>query len=665
MKRKEFIIIILILFSIGCKLPDRPVCNNKIFQKPGGIFQEEWFCYYKWGVSYINGGCYEAAINDFNTAIKSKPEDKLWFRTYGMHFIDYFPNREIGIAYFFLGNFKLAKKYLTISIKQEPSERAKYYLKQVTKSIIKPKTFFLSVPELNIYYPANSKHCAYSSKENKIIQTKDRIIHISGLASDNQFIDKIFINNIPILIEELKQKLYFKHSLILNEGKHFIPVTVKNLLGGEKKIVLQFNIDRSGPVIIIKNWQKDKKITGALIDKTNCVSLKANGRDIKIQKGSNIPFEVLLTRLDKQIELIACDETGNETKFQINYKLFAQDSQQLLLVENNSNSSLNAINMFYASKNLQKIKPEISLFELKSNENVYKDNIQISGLIKGKSDLENIKLYILENKLNKWKLLYQQNIEHSRLVAFNQFVQLNVGHNKLMISTQDNNNNQSVKILNISRNISEVMKLKYRSVMKLFPYSNNNTTESFKHIFLSNFLNRLFEKKRFQIIFEQDNDLNINILKFSQQTKIPVNLCCEIKMIQYNNNEIEVSILLEDVNSTKILLAEIYDNFSGDNGKIINNKIDELIKKIMNKFPLKTLKLNTKKHSLYETNIFNQNFPIEIKLIAFNYTKSDPLRGSNSIIVSDAIIKEKLQNGLCLIKLIKPDSGQARWVIPK
>jgi tetratricopeptide (TPR) repeat protein len=91
----------------------------------------EWFKLYDNGKKAMKNGNYQKASGFFQKALQSKSNDIQRVRTYGMHFSEYFPNRELGICYYHLGDIAAARKYLEISISQEPTQRAQEFLKKL------------------------------------------------------------------------------------------------------------------------------------------------------------------------------------------------------------------------------------------------------------------------------------------------------------------------------------------------------------------------------------------------------------------------------------------------------------------------------------------------------------------------------------------------------
>jgi TolB-like protein len=93
----------------------------------------KWYNYYEDGQKYMKMGSWERAIDEFRSAASLEFKDKPQFRMYGMHFMDYFPHREMGICYYNLGDVTNAKKSLELSMAFAPSKRAKEYLDKISK----------------------------------------------------------------------------------------------------------------------------------------------------------------------------------------------------------------------------------------------------------------------------------------------------------------------------------------------------------------------------------------------------------------------------------------------------------------------------------------------------------------------------------------------------
>jgi hypothetical protein len=91
----------------------------------------EWYKLYEDGIEAMEDGDYKTASELFIQAIQDNPDDDENVRTYGMHSIEYFPHRELGICLYHMGDKTGAQQELQISMKMEPSDRAKQYLSQL------------------------------------------------------------------------------------------------------------------------------------------------------------------------------------------------------------------------------------------------------------------------------------------------------------------------------------------------------------------------------------------------------------------------------------------------------------------------------------------------------------------------------------------------------
>ena len=89
---------------------------------------QTFFEYYEEGVKYAEIDSLNEAETCFKQALKFRNKDDKQARTYGMHFMEYFPNRELGILYYKGQHLDLAIDFLEKSMSDEPSDRAREYL---------------------------------------------------------------------------------------------------------------------------------------------------------------------------------------------------------------------------------------------------------------------------------------------------------------------------------------------------------------------------------------------------------------------------------------------------------------------------------------------------------------------------------------------------------
>lgn len=87
--------------------------------------------YYEDGQKLMAQGKWDRAIDEFKAAVSLEFKDNGQFRTYGMHFIPYFPHRDMGICYFNLGDAAAAKRELELSAAFAKSGKTTEYLAKV------------------------------------------------------------------------------------------------------------------------------------------------------------------------------------------------------------------------------------------------------------------------------------------------------------------------------------------------------------------------------------------------------------------------------------------------------------------------------------------------------------------------------------------------------
>lgn len=96
--------------------------------------RDAFYDYYEQGQAYMRGADWVRAIEEFKSAESLEFEDTRSKRTYGTRFIEYFPHREMGVAYYNLGDYESARKELDLSMSYMASERARAYLQKCAQA---------------------------------------------------------------------------------------------------------------------------------------------------------------------------------------------------------------------------------------------------------------------------------------------------------------------------------------------------------------------------------------------------------------------------------------------------------------------------------------------------------------------------------------------------
>jgi hypothetical protein len=105
-----------------------------------GLFAgSEWYRLYEQGLEAMQNEKYKEAAQIFREALEGNAIDNENVRTYGMHFIEYFPHRELGICLYHLGDTNGAINELQLSLSQQASDRAREYMRQIGGDVPPPQ----------------------------------------------------------------------------------------------------------------------------------------------------------------------------------------------------------------------------------------------------------------------------------------------------------------------------------------------------------------------------------------------------------------------------------------------------------------------------------------------------------------------------------------------
>ena len=552
-------IFIFFIFSLttGCQpLIPGPVCQyNGI--KYGKIksrdFRGRWFHYYERGLSYMEGKCYDAALYDLKKSSYVRDKDSLWAKTYGMHFISYYPHREMGIIYYLMSEetadpvplLYTARNELELSLSQVDTKKATKWLVKVNKRILELENQKVSIPDLKILTIAGKEF-----KEGDIYKGSKSQIEICGIAKDNQFISKILVGKKQILIEKTKQKVMFRQNINLVEGKNEIFISAYNLLGGYETKKIEMIIDQTGPDITITH-NKDGLIKGFVNDNSNIkkITFNIDGIDKSIIPDENGNFKFLYNKPASQLMIFSVDEFNNSSRIIITNNLWIQ-KQFPLIAANNTLLKDDLISSNHSIK-----KPFIVFHGWPDKEIVFKDIIYIEGQVQGFKKL--IELYMQINDGEKYNKLSSKLIS-ANYKSFSHNTKLYSGINDIYVHAKDIDGKIYDKHLTIFKKIRRINKLENRYSIKLlepdfidetignlFPDNlSEKLTQNMKMKFHNLLLYNLKSQKRF-FILNKDNsqNLTVNGIVIGSTTETLLGIEIAMRLV-----DIEKSIVIADIN---------------------------------------------------------------------------------------------------------------------
>jgi len=509
----------MILLSLCCCAAPQTsqsscVRDGSEYGKIRGNFREEFWNYYERGLSYAQGKCFDAALADFKEAAKLRAKDQRQARTYGVEFIDYFPHREMGKAYYELGKLDSAKQELEISINHYPSAKAKFYLDKVLKAVLEAQGKTPDQPTFDI-----------SNADN--LRTKNNWVSVGGRAEDSSYVSAIKVDGNPIFLKASAKENDFSFHVHLSEGKNIVRVEAENVLGkkSEKDIVIY--LDREGPVITIEKLQqiqgkKQVEISGFLSDDSGVSELFINKEKISIQQGADIDFNATVSSNDDKFELTAHDRLGNKTTMQIDLSSPINAHAPVLLA---------ALNTPPLPKDSNP--PNIEFTGgLSDTQTVYHEETYIQAEVHDDRMIQSV-------KINEKPIFRRK----GKQISFGEMIKLKEGENRIVIEAADTAGNTAKKEAVVIRKIPQALQLEERlglSISLFEPaFEKNDKTKKTGSDFQTALEKAFQDKKRFRVLKEKG--------------------LCRISGQVAESSDLEFSAELIDTETSEVLLrADVY-----------------------------------------------------------------------------------------------------------
>ena len=514
--------------------------EGKEYGKVQGAFRHRWWNYYERGLSFTEGEFYQEAVVDLNEALKQRGKDQRMARTYGMHFIDYFPHRELGIVYYQMGKLDEAKNELEISLGQFPSAKAEFYLDRVRKALIEKEGKEIPPPNLNL---------AFKEQE---VWTREDPVNISGVAEDDHYISQISINSRPLLIEGSRKRVSFEESLQLSQGKHLIEVVAKNLSGKVTKRQIIINVDREGPVITLEALRFDQEdpgkgvtIQGSIFDEAGVSRLSIDGRSIAIQEGVEVFFAESKIKEGGVLVLEAFDRVGNRTTANIPVRTafleqgpkYGKTSGETPTIESEftfQRSSLGLpayrpVRVASADSNMAGLLRAVDagaderalvarLFGSKDNsppvirlrgwtdaQTVFLEKVYIEGDVRDESKIESL-------TVNQTQILRRK----GKGVFFSHLADLKAGENHIIIEAVDEGGNRATKDIKVIRKIPKALQLSERLSLTVLPFEQKGVVSGASLSFQDNLIDGLVNRNRFSVVERDKLDMILREQKLSR-----------------------------------------------------------------------------------------------------------------------------------------------------
>lgn len=593
--------LVVVCFACAVERTERIEVGGKTYGETAGSFRGKWWNYFERGMSYTEAAveadkagdtaakrkALQLAQADLETAISMRDKDQRRARTYGMHLIDYFPHRELGIVFYLQGRYADAVRELEASLSSVESAKAQFYLDKARKALIEqeggdntpPRIFVDSLPSL-----VNSPS-----------------IEISFTVEDDQFAAYAAVGGEELLIPLAEKRLALKKEVLLNEGENRIEITAGDLAGNESRETVRITLDSTGPEVVVEESVPapgipDKlRVKGKVNDASGVEAIKIGewefalgedgGFDVTVPVGESgaIPFKVI-------------DGAGNETSGEFGRGGTTLEQGRIGGVRSAFALPFGVSDWlpcgwwFHSGAEVvQSSTPSVPVIEIKGltgKQTVYLKSFYVEGWV---SDPSGVQSLVVGSR----SLISQP----GKKVYFNYLTQLKSGPNKLTFVAKNMRGLASQKVIEVDVEVPQVKQVGSRMSVSMLPFHLRGKRD-LSQVAYDDLLKAITASGRFNLVDRRVIDKVVRELKLSEakltdQTitvkagKLTQAEAVLIGFVYETSYSIEVYARVVDVETSTILAEkDAYLEGSPISLKDLMKLMEGLTIKINNQFPL-------------------------------------------------------------------------------
>lgn len=539
MKKNNRITVIICFFlallfamvtMVSCNTPPDPKYfkDGVQYGEVEGLFRERWWNFYERGVSFSDGGFWEEAASDFKQAIRQRDTDQYRARTYGMHFTDYFPYRDLGVAYYHLGEYDKAMEALEKSFEMVETSKTKFYLNEVRKSRLKAANVDGQAPAVTVagIEPGTA--------------TNSFSLSLDGIAKSETYTRDVVINEEPLFIELAEKELSFGTQVTLKNGLNEITIRSTDLLGNLTEEKIEVFGDFQGPAVNINNYTDNQEVSesrvvlrGALADASGITSLQINDQVLAYNKEREVDFTFTLDLIEGENKILfaATDAVGNTTTGALNLVYVPAlaekrendrhpNTDPMRLAMHGSGLLDTGQHLLFTGAVPQQMGQHfrLDLKDLTDTQTVYYENIYIDGSVTGIHDIQSVSMNGIP-----------QFILPGRTIYFSQILQLDEGENTITLEVADAEGNVASKSVTVVREVPTVRQIGSRMSVAVMPFDIQGDAVSASGVVYDNLVSAFFDQQRFNIVTRGDElEAVLRELKLSQTDLVDRNKAVQV-----------------------------------------------------------------------------------------------------------------------------------------
>lgn len=541
----------------------------------GFTWRGQWWDYYERGTSYASGSFWQDAIPDFQAAIKQRDKDQRQARTYGLHFLDYFPHRELGIVYYQLGRYQEAIHELEMSRQGEDTAKAKFFLNKARRALLQQSQRDNAPPRIRIATPQDGA------------LTNQLAMMVTGQAEDDTSIAALTINGQACFVELAEPRFAFSQNLPLRDGANTIDIVARDLVGGETHQRLTVYLDRHGPLVSISQIQtvdalpqRRVRLEGFITDQSRITRLVMAGQHVNLQADASGAFrtEIDLPAQRTAVAFEAEDAAGNVTRGDIaldpnrlppgrqGKALFQPWSRWAALPADSLTDIVAGSGALqHMAQAPASASPVIKIRNIEDHEVLYQETLYIEGEIRGASTIQG---FAINGEMRPSRMAPQ--------LFFGETIALQEGENQIALEATDALGHKAQYALTVTRATPPTQQLSARLRVSLFPLERKGSPSAISEAVDAQLANTLINQGRFGLVERQHLESILQELKLSQTALIDPKTALEVGKIAAAEGmllgtvaetsrthdkpqSLEIYIRLVDVSTTDILAAtDIY-----------------------------------------------------------------------------------------------------------
>jgi hypothetical protein len=466
--------VLFVLTTVGCAVSPVPVYEHdgERYGVVAGSFRERWWSYFERGTSYARGGHWREAIADYREAIAQRAADRRRARSYGLHFVDYFPNRELGIALLALGDYRAALQRLERALEEEPSARGYYFLDRAREEMLRRERSDHAPPTLAITDPTGT------------VITREPSLAVQGIARDDRYVDWVRVGDALVPQQESTPEVRFQQRVPLHEGDNAIVVEVVDLLGRSTDHVVHAVADFQGPRVIVGSVDShgpgEVVLAGRVADASGVVRFTVGGQERPLVDGG---FTTRVVTADNEVAFEAEDRAGNVTRGTI-------PLAPAVTWIPTPPTLVAASTAMVAGRGGGNPAPLIDLHGWEEVARVRLDRVYVDGSVSDDRA-------VTELSINGRLVLS----EPGRMVFFGQFVSLAEGDNAVVVRAADGDGNAVESTLHMRYEKPEVEAIGSRAHLTALPFEpRGGLTETVTALANEDFLLALADRGRFRLV---------------------------------------------------------------------------------------------------------------------------------------------------------------------